>query len=247
MLLILIVLNILLAILTKKCYHTFIINIESRCKSLGIYEYIQKQFSNEFSKSTIHAIRAMFDFGYEQADYMYNVDNNNNCLISTDIGKDIWADILRAGIAASAKFFCKKGILPFEFYTKLNSSQNSHHIELHHSDKILYVARIDYASCIPTKALYRPTYNDIQENLFYPSNQNFNEINVFVATYGDNGKHYFQYGNIGILGENSWLLSSPLERGAYRASKSEQDDVLVSINEEFKKSLEKDENNGGTE
>lgn len=211
------------------------------------YEFFQKQFVKEFSNNDIHAIRAMLDLGYEKADYLYSLDQKNNCLIDTAIGKkDIWADILRAGIASAAKFFCKKGILLFEFQLKSNSCNNSRHIELYRDGKTLYFARTEYPDYIPPKALYRPTYNNIQENLFWAKPLAPKEINNFVATYGDNGEHAFQYGKVGILGEKSWLHSVPLVGGAYKMlSKSENEVVLVDLEENFVKFLEKDDINGG--
>ena len=73
-------------------------------------------------------------------------------------------------------------------------------------------------------------------------------VDTFTATYGDGGKHSFQYGNIGILGTKSWLYCEPLEVGVYRyTTDQENKDILVSLDEELEKILQKgDKNNGGT-
>lgn len=211
---------------------------------------IQQRFKQAFPTERIHAIRALIDFAYESADALYQCQPNEgmyNLLQETKVGKGIWADILRASIACAAKMFCKKGVLPYIFKTPMNCARNCHHVKLCDENIQLYFARTQYQKDMPRKALYRAS-DMFQQNLFYET-FDIRKISTFAATYGDGGDHVFQYGRIGIPGEKAWIYSEPLKAGAYRyPTKQEKTEILVQLNEEFRKQLRRDEkNNGGVE
>lgn len=211
-------------------------------------DYFQQQFRNRFKTQRIHAIRAMVDSAYENADKLYHGSLDDNLFCATLIGKDIWADVLRASIACAGKVFCKKGILPYRFATPENLARNIHHVRFDAVDDAysLYLARVEYPQENPHSALYRPKYNDIRISLFDNNDKPEKRVDTFTATYGDGGDHVFKYGNIGILGENSWLYHESLDSGAYQyTTKQDNDDMLVEFDETFKKFLEKDDESGG--
>lgn len=214
---------------------------------IDIDTYFEKQFLDTFSTNDIHAIRGLVDLGYETANHLYMLKLPDNCLTTTIIGEDIWADILRAGLACAAKKYCEKGIIPFKFKTPSNKAKNIHHVEMCYENKTLYLARIEYATAIPIKALYRPTFNSIEYDIFEKKyNEQEKEINTFTATYGDNGGHFFKYGSVGILGEKDWLYRKPLGQGPYKIlTKHENDELLVDLEKEFEESLMKDDINVG--
>ena len=218
---------------------------------MEIHDSYKKKFKEAFPKQTIHAIRAAFDLGYESVDNLYRNTSIANFLSETLIGIDIRADILRASLACSFKTFCYKGILPYIFNTPENTARNSHHIRLdsiYGIEHALYLARVEYPQEIPRSTLYRPQYDDIELSLFDTNSSIRSRVDTFTATYGDGGKHSFQYGNIGILGTKSWLYCEPLEVGVYRyTTDQENKDILVSLDEDLEKILQKgDKNNGGT-
>jgi len=215
-----------------------------------VRDSIQQQFKQAFPEERIHAVRALVDLAYESADALYQYQPNEgmyNLLRETKVGKGIWADVLRAGIACAAKMFCKKGILPYVFETPMNCARNCHHVKLCDGDVQLYFARTQYQKDIPRKALYRAS-DIFQQNLFDKTFE-IGKISTFAATYGDGGDHVFRYGCIGVPGEKAWIYSEPLKTGAYQyPTKQEKTEILVQLNEEFRKGLRRDEkNNGGVE
>ncbi len=207
-----------------------------------IEEHYKRLFFKVFKKRDTYAIRGMFDESYTICNELYS---RNTFLNDTEIGiKDIRADILRAAVAKTAKLYCKKGILPFDFTTPPNSIGNCRHVELRFGDKSLYLARVDYPSCIPKKVQYRPCVPSLQMNLFYDFQHDKEEsIDVFLATYGDSGANKFKFGNIGILGEVSWLFAYPLQQKMYRyITRTEKDELLVELDDSI---IREDEDNAG--
>ena len=210
-------------------------------------EDIQQQFEHQFPSERIHAVRALVDLAYESADALYRYQPNNgiyNLLRATNVGKGIWADILRASIACSARTFCEKGILPYVFETQMNCARNCHHVRLYNEEVQLYFARTQYHKDIPKKALYRAS--DIVQIRLFDEESTIKKIETYAATYGDGGDHEFQYGRIGVPGETGWIHSESLKVGAYRYStKKEKDEILVQLDESFKELLRRDEKNHG--
>lgn len=207
---------------------------------------IQQQFEREFPPERIHAVRALIDLAYESADTLYRYQPNDgiNLLRATNMGKEIWADILRASIAYSAKIFCEKGILPYTFETQMNCAHNCHHLRLYNKDGRLYFARTQYNRDIPRKALYR--VSDIIQTRLFDEEASIKKIETYAATYGDGGEHEFRYGRIGIPGEKDWIHSKPLEVGGYQyPTKKEENEILVQLDETYKELLRRDEKNNG--
>lgn len=212
-------------------------------------ESIQHQFKQAFPPERIHAVRAVIDLAYESADALYKYqppDGRYNFLRATDVGKGIWADLLRASIAYTAKVFCEKGILPYTFETQLNCARNSHHIRLCNEGIYLYFARTQYRKDIPKKALYRGI--DLIHSSLFDEKSDIKKIRIFAATYGDGGEHEFRYGCVGIPGEKNWIYYEPLKVGLYQyPTRQEKNEILVQLDEKFKEQLRKDKkNNGGT-
>lgn len=210
-------------------------------------EGIQQQFEQEFPPERIHAVRALVDLAYENADTLYKYQPNDgiyNLLRATNVGKGIWADILRASIACSARMFCEKGILPYIFETQMNCARNCHHVRLYSEDVCLYFARTQYNKDIPQKALYR--VSDLVQTRLFDEESDIKKITTYAATYGDGGEHVFQYGCIGIPGEKGWIHSEPLKAGVYQyPTKKEKDEILIQLDENFKELLRRDEKNNG--
>lgn len=210
---------------------------------IDIYEYWKGKFWDNLKKRDIHAIRAVIDEGYLLTNEHYAM--KDSFLNETEIGlKDTRAHILRAAISASAKRFHKKGALDFEVRIISNSVRNSRHIELRRKSKKIYIARINYHDSIPKEANYRPITPNFEDDLFEPKTFIDRDVDSFVATYGDAGKKEFQFGDIGIVGGKGWLYTEPLIRGMYTyTTKTEQDEMLVSLEESLAKELEGDEEN----
>lgn len=204
-------------------------------------KYYEQEFFKVFKKRDIYAIRGMLDEAYVLNNELYSRDTFLN---DTEIGtKDVRAHILRAAIAKVARLYCSKKILPYDFATPVNTIGNCRHVELKFNDKTLYLARIDYPNCVPQKAQYRPSVPSLQMNLFDYQEVDEKSIDVFLATYGDGGNDEFKFGNIGILGEVSWLYSCPLKQGIYRyITKTEQEEILVELTET---AIGKGEHNAG--
>lgn len=208
---------------------------------------IQQQFEQEFPMERIHAVRALVDLAYESADTLYKYQPNDgmyNLLRATNVGKGIWADILRAGIAYSARLFCEKDILPYIFETPMNCARNCHHVRLYREDVCLYFARTQYNKDIPRKALYRAS--DLIQTRLFDEESDINKIKTYAVTYGDGGEHEFRYGRIGIPGEKNWIHSKPLKVGAYQyPTQKEKNEILVQLDENYKALLRRDEKNNG--
>ena len=209
-------------------------------------ERIQQQFEQQFPPERIHAVRALVDLAYENADTLYKYQPNDgiyNLLRATNVGKGIWADILRASIACSARMFCEKGILPYIFETQMNCARNCH-VRLYSEDVCLYFARTQYNKDIPQKALYRAS--DLVQTRLFDEESDIKKIATYAATYGDGGEHVFRYGCIGIPGEKGWIHSEPLKAGVYQyPTKKEKDEILIQLDENFKELLRRDEKNNG--
>ena len=210
-------------------------------------ERIQQQFEQQFPPERIHAVRALVDLAYENADTLYKYQPNDgiyNLLRARNVGKGIWADILRASIACSARMFCEKGILPYIFETQMNCARNCHHVRLYSEDVCLYFARTQYNKDIPQKALYRAS--DLVQTRLFDEESDIKKIATYAATYGDGGEHVFRYGCIGIPGEKGWIHSEPLKAGVYQyPTKKEKDEILIQLDENFKELLRRDEKNNG--
>ena len=210
-------------------------------------EHIQQQLWQQFPPERIHAVRALVDLAYENADTLYKYQPNDgiyNLLRATNVGKGIWADILRASIACSARMFCEKGILPYIFETQMNCARNCHHVRLYSEDVCLYFARTQYNKDIPQKALYRAS--DLVQTRLFDEESDIKKIATYAATYGDGGEHVFRYGCIGIPGEKGWIHSEPLKAGVYQyPTKKEKDEILIQLDENFKELLRRDEKNNG--
>lgn len=193
-------------------------------------EYCKSEFLKTFRKQDIHAIRGMFDEAYMINNKLYSMDT---FLKETEIGlKDVRTDNLRAAIAKVAKLYCTKGILPYKYISPPNTLGNCRHIELRFDKKALFLARIEYPSCVPKKTLFRPAMPNMEIDMFTEQEEIRRPINVYTATYGDGGADEFRFGKIGILGEISWLYSYPLVRGAYKyISQSEEEEILVDLAE----------------
>jgi len=209
---------------------------------MDIYE---KRFSQVFKKKDIHAVRGLFDEAYVLTNLLYA---EKTFLIETEMGLiDIRPHILRASIATVAKEFSKKGYLNWRFSLALNKQKNCRHIELHQGDKILYIARVGGAERIPAKALYRKS---IEQDLFNPTKDEEEDINVFLATYGDNGNSRFMFGKLGIHGIETWLYQKALEEGPYKAitvtTKHKKEELLVDLQDSIKEVFRKNENGDGT-
>ena len=211
-----------------------------------IRKFFEQEFYKVFKQRDLHAIRGMLDEAYILNNELYS---RNTFLQETEIGrKDVRAHILRAAIAKVAKLYCSKGILPYTFATPSNSIGNCRHIELKFRNNTLFIARVDYPGSVPCKAQYRPTVPDIEYDLFdqnqKPLSCDEQSIDVFLATYGDVDRESFRFGDIGILGEGSWLFSMPLKQGVYRYSeKKESEMLLVELTEDAEKEIREDEQN----
>ena len=198
---------------------------------------VRQQFEEFFKSKTIHAIRAMFDNGYENADLLYQREKDS-LLQLTKIGKEIWADVLRASMANSARIFCIKGILPFKFATKTNHAKNSSHVELTHDAGFkLFLARVESPREVPHSALYRPNIDVVQMSLFDDEPAD-TMVRTYTATYGDSGKHEFCFGNVGVAGKREWIVKRSLEQGPYRYTNNQEDDeMLISLTDSFEEML----------
>lgn len=211
-----------------------------------IRRFYECEFFKVFRQRDIHAIRGMIDEAYVLNNELYT---RNTFLQETEIGrKDVRAHNLRAAIAKVAKLYCTKGILPYVFTTASNSIGNCRHVELKFNNNTLFLARIDSPGNIPCKAQYRPTVPDFEYDLFALNQKPLlceeQPIDVFLATYGDIDRESFRFGDIGILGGESWLFSTPLKQGVYRyIEKKESDDLLVELTENAEKEIGKDEKN----
>lgn len=185
----------------------------------------------------------MIDEAYVMTNQLYS--QSNVFLSKNIIGlKDVWAPILRVAIVEAAKIYVKKGALAFELKIRPNEIKNCNHLELHRDAKTLYVARIESVYSLPRHAQYRPITPNFEDDLFVPRAFEDREIDVFVATYGDGGKHEFQFGDIGILGERTWLWAQPLIQGAYvYTSKTEKEEMLVDLADSVIREIGKDEKN----
>jgi len=172
-------------------------------------EFIETEFSEKVQRKFYRAISSAY------ANSLKIIEKHPG--LNWMIGKEILPHIKRVLIEYELQEMCKSNILPYDFRTASNKSDNCLHLEIRASNSILTVSYVSREKSMPRDAIFREDLGIFNnQTSMFDSEKELNGPYHLLLTHGTRGeKPKFVYIGMPNTDARSWMANIPIHKKTF--------------------------------